>query len=394
MSKRHIIAGIDIGTHNIKVIVAEKVKGNERYFPRIIGAGKVESRGLRHGYIADKNDARKSITEALKQAEKSSGAEINKVFMSIGGVGLSATTSIGKSAVSRADMEVSETDISSANQASENEIPTSLSLNRKVIHAVPLEYKLDGHPVLGDPVGLKGSSLEVKTLFITCLEHHLNDLIQIMEDIGVDIVDVIASPIASSFVTLSKTQKIAGCILANIGAETTSIVVFENNIPISLEVFPIGGSDITNDIALGLKIPLEEAEQIKLGGITGSSISKKKLDEIISARISDIFDMIISHLKKINKNELLPAGIIITGGGAGFSLIEDMAKENLNLPSSVASLTTIGNENTPIKDSTWSVAYGLCIIGLNEENEDSLGIGKMVKKTKNGFIAWIKQFLP
>src|SRR3990167_2842613 len=210
--------------------------------------------------------------------------------------------------------------------------------NRKIIYSIPALWKLYGKPVLGRVLGMKGIKLETKALFISCIESHLDDLVQAVEDAGVKVIDVVASPIAASFVTLSKSQKIAGCVLANIGAETVSIVVFENKIPISLEVFPIGGSDITNDIALGLKISLEEAESIKLGGVTATSYSRKKLEEIISARLGDIFELIEVHLKKIGKSGLLPAGIIITGGSSSIGLIEDLARSYLRLPSRIASL--------------------------------------------------------
>jgi len=213
------------------------------------------------------------------------------------------------------------------------------------------------------------------------------------------VIDVVASPIAASFVTLSKSQKIAGCVLANIGAETVSIVVFENNIPISLEVFGLGGSDITNDIALGLKISLEEAESIKLGGITATSYSKKKLEEIVSARLGDIFDLIEVHLKKIDRSGLLPAGIIITGGSSSVGLIEDLARSYLRLPARIASLN-IGDGLSPnkagkfqIKNSSWSVAYGLCVIG-NLPDEEGLGLKKHSQNLFKSLWQVLKQFLP
>jgi len=215
--------------------------------------------------------------------------------------------------------------------------------------------------------------------------------------------DVMASPLAASFVTLSKTQRIAGCVLANIGAETVSIVVFENDKAISMEVFPIGSNDITNDIALGLKIPIEQAERIKIGlqnqagGNKIQDFPRKKLDEIVGARLSDIFELIEAHLKKIGRNGLLPAGIIITGGGSSISTIEDLAKSSLKLPSKKPDVR-FESAKGPIKDSGWAVAYGLCIVAFTTEEAEIIGMSPhlrhMVKNTKNSIWAWIKQFLP
>jgi len=142
------------------------------------------------------------------------------------------------------------------------------------------------------PQGLKGTKLEVDSLFITTYEQHVNDLISTIEGLGVYVEDVIASPLAASFVMLSKAQKRAGCVLTNIGAETTSIVIFEDSTPISLKIFPVGSTDVTNDIALGLRIPLEDAEKIKRGAMTSATFSKKKLDEIIQERLRTIFTLI------------------------------------------------------------------------------------------------------
>jgi cell division protein FtsA len=185
----------------------------------------------------------------------------------------------------------------------------------------------------------------------------------------------------------------AGCVLANIGAETISIAVFENNTPVSLEVFPIGSTDITNDIALGLKIPLEDAETVKLGGIRGTNFSKKKLDEIVSARLSDMFELIDNHLKKIGRNSLLPAGIFITGGGSGIGTIEDFAKASLKLPSRIATMT-LGEQKSTIRDATWAVAFGLCMLGFSKEEKANVGLRGAVGKTGQKLFGWMKQFMP
>ncbi|MEK7117735.1 MAG: cell division protein FtsA [Patescibacteria group bacterium] len=393
-----ITAGIDIGTHQVRVVVAQNESGaaGQNLLPKILGGGSAESKGLRHGYIINTAECVKSIEAALAQAEKSSGQKIKRAYLSVGGIGLGSVVSNGQTIVSRGDQSITELDMDLAIQTAEEAIPQAIIQNRKIIYTIPISWKIDGKTVLGRTLGLKGLKLEVKALFVTCLESHVNDLLEAVEEAGIDVIDVVASPIAASFVTLSKPQKIAGCVLVNIGAETLSIVVFENNIPISIEVFPIGSADITNDIALGLKVALEEAETIKLGGLTHSSYPRKKLEEIISARLGDMFEFIENHLKKIGKNGLLPAGIILTGGGSYINSIEDMARHALHLPSRVASLK-IGDGKIQVKDSSWSVAYGLCIMGTIPEEEERLGLhgqNSALTNTFNKIWDWLKQFLP
>lgn len=389
--RKHIAVGIDIGTYQVKTVVALRDPKSPAGMLHVIGAGIAESRGLRHGYVVNSRDAAKSISLAIAQAERTAKVKIKKAYISIGGVGIQSTTSIGTAVISRGDATVSDLDMDKAVSAAERDLPQAYTLNQKIIHTIPLSWKIDGKPVLGRPQGMKGKKLEGKVLFVTCLSQHLDDLVEAVGDAGVEVQDIIASPIAASLVTLSKSQKIAGCVLANIGAETLSLVVYENNLPISLEIFPIGSTDITNDIALGMRLPIEEAENIKRGSSSESSISKKKLDEIVISRLRDMFDLIESHLKKINRNGLLPAGIIITGGGSGIATIEDLAKATLRLPSRIGKLGL--SDGDDIKDATWSVAYGLCLLGLGGES-DTNGhkppqIGPLFR-----IMSLFKQFLP
>jgi cell division protein FtsA len=398
---RHIAVGIDIGTYQVKAVIAEQILDGVRVVPKIIGIGFSESKGLHHGYITNSNEVSRSVREAISQAESAAQVKVKRAFVSVGGIGLTGVTSSGQTIVSRADLEITTLDVNKALEAAETNIPHALSLNRKIINTIPIEYKIDGKISLGRVEGVKGQKLEVKTLFIMCLEHHLQDLIKAIEDARIEVIDVVAAPIAASFVTLSKNQKKAGCVLANIGAETLSIVVFENNTPVSLEVFPIGGNDITNDIALGLKVPLEEAESIKIGSITATSYPKKKLEEIVSARLSDMFELIEAHLKKIGRNALLPAGIIMTGGTSGLGSLRNFAEGALKLPSRIAEVHFGSDEKGKIKDSVWAVAYGLAILGFNAENEQtSIGVknvDKLARSSKQGWRLvkeWVSHFLP
>lgn len=385
----HTVVGIDIGTYQVKVVVVRQPKeGVEKQLPQIIGTGYAESRGMRHGYIINEAEVAKSVRQAISQAEQASGTVVKRAYISVGGIGLDEIHSHGEVITSRADSVITEADVEKALADSEERIMDRIP-NRKVIHAVPLSYIVDGEKVLGRPEGMHGTKLEVDSIFITCFEQHLNDLVSTVESLGIHVDDVMASPLAGSLVMLTKAQKRAGCVLANIGAETVSIVVFENGVPVSLKIFPIGSTDITNDIALGLKIPLEEAERIKRGA-AGANFSKRKLDEIIAARLTDIFELIDAHLKKIKRDALLPAGIIITGGGSGITTIQDLARAALRLPSRIATLDP--GQNGKVRDASWAVAYGLCMWGVSEAGEDS-GI-RIAKKTGNVLLNWFKQFLP
>lgn len=394
---KHSTVGIDVGTFQIKVIIAEsgdpKAGPKTRAaLPTIIGSGFSQSKGLRHGYIINQGDVARSIRAAVSQAEKAAGFKVRRAYLSVGGVGLDEVRGRGETIISRADSEVTDLDIKRAIDNSEERV-SPMIVNKKIINTIPLSFVLDGQKVLGRPQGMKGNKLEVETLFITTLEQHLHDLIATIEEIGISVTDVMASPIAASFVTLSKAQKIAGCVLANIGAETVSIAVFENNIPISLKTFPIGSTDITNDIALGFKVSLDEAEHLKRGAVSGGTHSKKKLDEIISARLSDIFELIDAHLKKIGKSGLLPAGIILTGGGSSSGGVEDLARSSLKIPSKSIALET-PQGGVRIKDSSWAVAYGLTIWGMSDKEDSSLsGVGP-ARETFVSIGKWLKQFLP
>jgi cell division protein FtsA len=397
---RKIAVGIDIGTYQVKVVVTENIKQEDgSVSPNIIGTGFAESKGLRHGYIINISDVTRCINTAVQQAERESKIKIKKAYISVGGISLGSVIGKGSVMISKADSEITDLDVRNVLAIAENDLPQNILINKKIIYSIPIAYKIDGQLLMGRPSGMHGTKLEAKVLFVVCLEQHLNDLIKAVEEADIDVIDVVASPIAAGIVNLTKTQKIAGCVLTNIGSETVSLVVFENNIPISLEVFPIGSNDITNDIALGFRIPIDEAENIKVGTISETKYPKKKLDEIILARLSDIFDLIEAHLKKIGRSGLLPAGIILTGGGSGIETIEDIARASLKLPSKIASINLISNiKDSQLKDSTWSVAYGLSMYGLNNKNnfsgEQSLGLGSSFKNLYRGMSGWCQQFLP
>ncbi len=394
---RQIVTGIDIGTFETKVVIAESVSGA----PGVIGTGTAQSFGVERGFITNIAEASQSLRTAVAKAEKLAGLKVRRAYVAFGGLGLGSLSAAGSVIISRADMEISERDLTLAMEEAERALPASATINKRVINSIPLEWRIDGKLSWGQPLGLKAEKLEVKALFITCLEHHLEDLIKTVEEAGIEVVDVVAAPVAASFVTVSKKERRVGCLLADIGAETFSIISFENNNPASLEVLPVGGSDITNDIALGLKTTLEDAENIKLGGLSRVTFSKKKLEEILGARLINSFEKVLAHLKKIGRDGLLPAGVILTGGAAVTFGTKLIAEEVLGLPTRVGEIHLGGKDSNKIRDTVWAVACGAVSLGFNSDDKQSLigrRNGKMAgidgKHLFQKLSRWVSQFLP
>lgn len=383
---RRIATGIDIGTYQVKVVVVEELadKAGGRQL-RIIGTGLAESKGLRHGYIVNREEVTASILRAKQQAESITRVPIRSAFLAVGGISLDEARATGSAIISRADQEITLLDLDRAAKAA-REAAAPGFLNRHVLHSIPLEYRVDGAKTLGDPVGMKGVRIEVDYLFITCLSQHEDILTKSIEDANIEIIDQMASPLAGSYVLLDGEQKMKGCVLANIGAETVSIVVYDEGIPISVKVFPMGSSHITDDIALGFRISLDEAERVKLGRLSGQMYPRKKIDDLVSTRLVAMFTLIDKHLKSLGRRGPLPAGIIISGGGAGTGSISDIARGSLKLPARLAEFRL--SSDAKIQDATWAVSYGLALWGLTGDTNAPK------KNFRSLFDKFLQQFLP
>ncbi len=371
-----------------RVVVGEFLKGEKN--PKIIGVGESMSLGMRHGYVVDSFSLAKSIKSAVQMAEKSSGIKIRRAFVGVGGVTLRGENSSGSTIISKADGEVTTLDVNKAQEDAEENLNLN---NKKVIQVSPLSFRLDGKEVLGRLEGMRGTKLEIKALFVTYSIQHLEDLLATIADAGVETIDILPSSVAESYIALSEKQKIVGVALVDIGHQTTSLSVFENGLLTSIHTFSIGSADITNDIALGLKIPLEEAESLKLGNIF-QDYSKKKLDEIITARLLDIFELIENHLKKIRRSELLPAGIVFIGGGSNIPNLIEFSKSTLRLPSSLGTTEIFGNLKTKLRDSSWFSALGLIISGRENSDYSRGSLANLFKDLKNTIKSSIKQLMP
>lgn len=381
-----IYTGIDIGTQQIKVVIASAPEGPESPM-QILATASASSRGMRNGYIVDTKEVIPAIRSAVERASHAARVPVKSARLGLGGASLEEVRAQAEISLTHSGGVVTQKDITRVIDESEKRAASRLT-NRTIIHVIPLEFKIDGVAISGRPTGMQGSRLSVDTMLLTMLAQHHDDMIEAVEAAGVEVEGVMASPLAASLVTLTKAQKTAGVLLANVGAETTSIVVFDDDKPISLKVFPLGSNAITNAIALSFQLALPEAEQLKRGAVIGSTISQKKLTQVINVRLKELFGLVNTHLKNIGRDRLLPAGVVLTGGGAGLAAMTTVAKLTLKLPAQIG--LPLMMPRVSALDATWAVAFGLCRWGYAEDmlgNTHPIGdvVSRMIDSVKHLF---------
>lgn len=383
MTKRKIIVGLDVGTMTVRTVVAERVPEEENV--RIIGVGQAASSGMRRGAVVDSEEAARAIAESVEAAEKMAGVMVDRAIVSIGGVGVSAKDSKGVVAVGKADGEVTDDDVHRVITAAQ---AISIPLNKEIIHIIPRTYRLDEQEDIKDPIGMHGVRLEVDATVIEAPVAHIKNLTKGLYGANIDPEDLILEVLAAAKAVLDKRQKELGVVVVTIGGSTTSLAVFEEGDLIHTAILPIGGGHITNDIAIGLRTSIDIAEKIKLAygsAMTEGIDRREEIDlaevddheegvvlrhhivEIIEARLEEIFSMVQKELKAIGKAGLLPAGVVLTGGGAELPQIVECAKECLGLPATVGSPVRLGGILDKIDRPSFATAVGL-ILWSAEQN--------------------------
>ena len=410
---KNTIVGLDIGSSAVRIVMGQKTQDGQL---QIIGAAETLSEGITRGSISSIEDTVSAISETIEKCEKMTGVRIDKMIVGINGTNLKTINSKGVVAVARANSQVDESDISRAIELAET---TSSLPNYEVIHALPTAYHLDDQKDIKDPVGMSGVRLEVDTQVIMALTSHLKNLNKCIYRTGVDIEDIVFSILATAEAVLNKKQKEVGVAVINIGEATTSLAVFEEGDILHTAVLPIGAGHITNDLAIGLKTAVETAEAVKIDhaqalveGISkrvevdlhkysdeekkGSYVYKKDIAEITSARMEEIFKMVNEELKKIERNGKLPAGLVLTGGGAKLPLIIDLAKKVFSLPVFMSSTKNDSFVIDKLNDPEYSTALGLVIWGNNYivDNSNFLANFSAVKQTTEKMTNWFKNLLP
>jgi len=393
MSKDNIIAGLDIGTSDMKALVAQR-KGREW---EVLSYAQIPSFGLRKGAVVNVEEVAKNVQIIMAGIQKDCNRKIGSVFVNIGGSHLYVIPSDGIISVSRADQRISKEDVERVLQATR---AINIPSNEEVLDVFPREFIIDDQKGIKQPVDLTGVRLEAKVLLLCVFSPYFINLTQSVLNSKFQINDVVPSPLAAAKAVLTPQQKEVGVALIDIGAATTSLAVFEEGELLHLAVFPIGSANITNDIAIGLKTEVAIAESIKKQHGTcilktnitankqdqekrkievfdrSSSINftKKDLVNIIEPRVSEILDLVQKELKKIGRQELLPGGIVLTGGGAKIPRIKELTKETLKLAVEIGEPKGIlGLQDDPALATVAGLVLGA--VDFDEE-EGIMGVAK------------------
>lgn len=423
MARGHIITGLDIGTNTIKILVAQK-KGSEW---ELLTSVSMPSFGLRRGAVVNVEETVKNITGLVAGIERDNNIRINSVFVNIGGSHLYVTPSDGIISVSRADQRIFEEDVERVLQATR---AINIPSNEEVLDVFPREFIIDDQKGIKQPIGLTGIRLEAKVILLCYFQSYFINLTQAVLGAKLQINDIIPSPLAAAEAVLTPQQKELGVALIDIGSDTTSLAVFEEGDLIHLAIFPLGSANITKDIAIGLRTEFAIAEDIKKkhgacffvkndkksftknllspkasvanttklarqGKIevfdksSSVSFTEKDLVDIIEPRVAEILDLMQKELKKIGRQELLPAGIVLTGGGAKLPKIKELVKQQLKLPCEIGTLKGIlGLEQDP----ALATVAGLIIGGAEGGASGKEGISGFLAVIKKSFSKMKKVF--
>ncbi|MFH1089592.1 MAG: cell division protein FtsA [Candidatus Uhrbacteria bacterium] len=403
-----IIVGLDIGSYAVRVAVGQPIAmatGNHldtgKPVIHIIGAVEVPSEGVNKGGVTNIEDAVSSVSKALEQAERLTGLPMSRVWVGINGTHVSCQESRGVVGVARGDSEIREDDVERAIDAART---VAMPANSEILHVLPRSFTVDGQRGINDPVGMTGIRLEVDALIVQGQTSQIKNLTKCIHRTGIDIEDVVLSILATSDAVITNKQKELGVCVINIGASTTGLIVFEEGDVLYASVLPIGAAHITADIAIGLRTSIEVAEKAKLryASATPEEINKKEevnlaelgaeeeeivgrrfIADIASARVQEIFEKVDEELRKVGRSGMLPAGVVLTGGGAKMHGMVEAAKKNLRLPASLGTPIGVTSVVERVNDPSMATAIGLVLWGhhLTAQVDDGK-LGKIFDKVK------------
>jgi cell division protein FtsA len=411
LDRETVLVGIDAGTTKVTTLIGEVGRTGD---VDIIGYGIAPSAGMKKGMVANIDQTVNSIASSLEKAERLSGYKISSAFVSVGGSHISSQNSRGVVAVSGHKREVSREDVARATDAAK---AVQMPSNRETLHVIPRGYIVDGQEGIKDPLGMSAVRLEVETHIVSGLSTSIQNLTKCIANASVHIDELVISSLAAAEATLTDTEKELGVLVADIGGGTTDIALFTDGGIYHSAVLPVGGINVTMDVAIGLRTSQNLAEEIKikhgtanlgavqpeellnvavLGDGGGQTIQRRKLAEIIEARMSEIYSLIGEEIKRSGHAGMLPAGVVLTGGGSRIGGAAELARDVFQMPVRVGAPQGVGGLMDQLSNPAFSTPIGLLLWGAHHAGEEPIGTaaGSPFSGAGGRFLDWIRGLFP
>ena len=383
MKKRTTLAAIDVGTTKVCTVIADV---NDGGMLRVVGVGITPSKGLHKGLVVNINDAKESIRESVRKAQQACNYKVESAYVGVTGRHVSSLNNRGVVAITRNDRLVRSDDLRRVLASAQS---VKIASDRKLLHVIPRNYAVDGQPGVRNPVGMHGFRLDVETHIITASITSVQNLIKCIRSIGIDIEDLVLEPLASSEAVLTEDEKEVGVILADVGGGTTDIAVFKDGSIWHTAILPVAGYQLTRDVAIGLGLPFEVAEEMKKKYSSvmpvyetkmetpstiaedGHGVSYQDLCDIIRARVEEILRLIMLEMPRTEYETLVPAGLVLTGGSSNLPGIETLGREILRLPVRVGVPTNISGISDVLRDPAYATGVGLLLWAAKREGRQA-----------------------
>ena len=404
MKKQTPLVSIDVGTTKVCTAIADV---NDGGIVRIAGVGVTPSRGLHKGLVVNINEAKESILESIRKAEQASGYKVESAYVGVTGRNVSSLNNRGVVAITRNDRLVRPDDLRRVLACAQSvRTPT----DRKLLHVIPRSYAVDGQAGVKNPVGMYGFRLDVETHVITAATTSVQNLVKCIRGIGIEIEDLILEPLASGEAVLTDDEKEVGVILADIGGGTTDIAVFKDGSIWHTAILPVAGYQLTRDVAIGLGLPFDVAEEMKkrYGSVMpvyeskiettptisedGHGVSYQDLCDIIRARIEEIIRLILLEMPRSEYEALVPAGMVLTGGSSNLPGIDALGRDILKLPVRIGVPTNIYGITDTLRDPAYATSVGLLLWGTKYKSTQAwkshrfgIGLRHLISRIKNLF---------
>lgn len=387
MTNNNMVVGLDIGTSKIVAIVGHLAPDGE---VEIVGIGSHPSRGLKKGVVINIESTVLSIQRAIEEAELMAGCNIHSVYVGIAGSHIRSMNSDGVASTS--NREVTEDDIDRVVSSAREKATSRITTDQEIIHVIPQEYTIDLHEGIKEPLGMSGREIKVQVHLVTAAVNAIQNIVKCVGRCGLEVDGVILEQLASSYAVLNEDERELGVCLVDIGGGTTDIAIFTEGAIKHTSVIPIAGDQVTNDIAMALRTPTQNAEEIKIkyacaltqlasedhvfqvpsvGDRPPQELSRQRLAEVVEPRYEELFNLVLDEIRRSGYEDLIPAGIVLTGGTSKMEGVVQLAEEIFHMQVRVASPSNIKGLSDVVGNPIYSTGVGLLVYGLENSGATS-----------------------